>query len=60
MEKTAVFTITRDGKLYNIKCKAFNSYNLIGITQAELFNEMEILTDVFNNVLNVAVMFEIA
>jgi hypothetical protein len=60
MEKTAVFTITKDGKLYNLKCKAFNTYNRIGITQVELFNEMEYLTDTFNNLLNVGILFEIA
>lgn len=59
MNKTAVFTITKDGKLYNLKSKAFNRYNRVGITQAELFNEMEHLTDVFNNILNVGVLFEI-
>lgn len=60
MEKTAVFTITKDGKLYNLKCNSAKNYNRIGITQAELFNEMEALTDTFNNVLEIGVLFEIA
>lgn len=59
MEKTATFTISRDGRLYNIKSKSFNTYNRIGITQVELFNEMEYLSDVFNNVIGIGIVFEI-
>lgn len=59
MDGMAIFTITKDGKLYNIKSKAFSNYNRIGITKVELYNEMEALTDIFNNVLNIGVGFEI-
>lgn len=59
MKKIATFTITKDGKLYNIKSKNYNTYNKIGITIHELYNEMEALTDTFNNVINIGVMFEI-
>lgn len=59
MEKTATFTISRDGRLYNIKSKSFNTYNRVGITVVELFNEMEHLADVFNNVIGIGVVFEI-
>lgn len=59
MEKTAIFTITVSNGLYNIKCKAFNQYNQIGISRDCLFTAMNQLADVFNNVLNIAILFEI-
>ena len=59
MEKTVVFTISKDGKNYNIKSKAFNTYNKIGVPANQLFEAMEELTDTFNNVLEYAILFEI-
>lgn len=59
MEKTAIFTITVNNGLYNIKCKAFNQYNQIGISRDCLFTAMSQLSDVFNNVLKIAILFEI-
>ena len=60
MERTAVFTITVSNGLYNIKSKAYNRYNQIGISRDCLFTAMSQLTDVFNNVLNIGILFEIA
>lgn len=63
MEKTAVFTITRQetmyGWFYDIKCKAFNQYNRCGINQHRFFEAMEELTDIFNNVLGIGILFEV-
>lgn len=44
-------------KTYNIKCKANAEYNY-RISQRELFNIMETLTERFNN-MGIAVLFEI-
>ena len=59
MEKTAVFTITVSNGLYNIKCKHFNQYNQIGISRDCLYTAMRQLTDLFNNVLKIGILFEI-
>ncbi len=59
MERTATFTITVNNGLYDIKCKAFNLYNQCGVSRDCLFTAMNQLTDVFNNVLNIGVLFEI-
>jgi len=64
MEKTAIFTISKasatgNGRRYNITSKQFNTYNKINIPENELFLAMEELTDVFNNVINYAILFEI-
>ena len=45
---------------YNIKSKAFNRYNQIDISRDCLFTAMNQLTDVFNNVLKIGILFEIA
>ena len=44
---------------YNIKSKAFNRYNQIDISRDCLFFAMNQLTDVFNNVLKIGILFEI-
>ncbi len=59
MEKTAVFTISKNGKGYNITSKKFNLYNKISIQANQLFEAMEELTDTFNNVIGYAILFEI-
>ena len=59
MDKTAIFTISKSGRRYNIKSKQFNTYNKIDVPETELFNALEELSDVFNNVLDYAILFEI-
>ena len=59
MEKTAIFTISKSGRRYNIKSKQFNTYNKIDVPATELFEALEELTDVFNNVIGYAILFEI-
>ena len=55
----AVFTISLTSKGFNLTCKSFNRYNKYGITRDGLYTTMLELTDIFNNVLNVGVVFEI-
>ena len=57
--KEAVFTISKGAKGYDIKCKAFNTYNRYGLAKDEIFTAMEQLADVFNNVLEIAVVFDV-
>lgn len=59
MDKTAVFTISKNSKGYNITSKKFNLYNKIGVPANQLFEAMEELTDTFNNVIGYAILFEI-
>lgn len=56
-EKTAIFTISHGIKGYNIKCKAFNTYNRYNIQKSEIITTMEQLADIFNNVLEIGIMF---
>lgn len=63
MEKTAVFTIIREertnGWFYDVKSKAHNTYNKCGLNEHQLFEAMEELSDVFNNVLGMGILFEV-
>ena len=63
MEKTAVFMITREEKtngwFYTIKSRMYNTYNKYDLNEHQLFEAMEELTDTFNNVLNLAILFEV-
>lgn len=59
MEKTAIFTIVKGARGYDIKCKAYNTYNRYGLAKDEIMTAMEQITDVFNNVLEIAVLFEV-
>lgn len=59
MERTTVFTISKNGKAYNITSRKFNLYNKINIPANQLFDAMEELTDTFNNVIGYAILFEI-
>ena len=59
MEKTAVFTITVSNGLYDIKCKEFNLYNRIGVSKDRLFAAMSQLADIFNNVLEIGILFAV-
>ena len=60
MEKAAVFTIMKSDKGLNIKSKAYNTYNKYNVPEKQLFKAMAELTDTFNNVIGVAVVFEVA
>ena len=59
MEKSATFTISKGTKGYDIKCRAFNTYNRYAVSNDELFSAMEQISDVFNNVLEIAVTFDV-
>ena len=59
MEKTAVFTITKSDKGLNIKSKAYNTYNRYNVPEKQLFEKMAELADIFNNVIGVAIVFEV-
>ncbi len=63
MEKTATFTITREEKTngwyYTLRCKAYNQYNKCGVYEKHFFEAMEELTDIFNNVIGIGIVFEI-
>jgi len=59
MEKTAVFTISRSDNGINIKSKGYNTYNKYGLQEKQLFDAMAELSDVFNNVIGIAIVFEV-
>ena len=55
----AVFTISKGVKGFNITNKRFNTYNKYEVPASELFKAMTELADIFNNVLEVAILFEV-
>lgn len=57
--ENAIFTISKAGTALNIKSKRFNTYNRIGISEAQLFQVMVELADIFNNVLGIGIEFEV-
>ena len=59
MEKTAVFTIMKSDKGFSIKSKSYNTYNKYNVPEKQLFEAMAELTDTFNNVIGVAILFEV-
>lgn len=59
MKKTAIFTITKCGFLYNLKAKTHGKYDCKGMTQIELLNEMDYLTNAYKELLGIAILFEI-
>lgn len=56
---TVIFTITKNGNgTYKVFCKnGFNTYNKYDAK--DLYNTMVELADVFNNVIKMAILFEI-
>ena len=57
--KEAVFTISKGTNGFNLKCKNYNTFNRFNIPGAALFNAMKELSDIFNNVIGVAIVFEV-
>lgn len=57
---TAVFTITKGDKGYNIKSKRYNLYNCYNVKEDDIFTAMQRLTDTFNNALEIGILFEVA
>ena len=55
---TAIFTISKGTKGYNIKCSNFNTYNAIEIPGFKVVKVMEELADTFNNTLKIGILFE--
>ena len=58
-KNTAIFTLSRNGNSYNITSKAYNLYNRLQVPAGQLFDTMAELTDTFNNVLEIAILFEV-
>lgn len=59
MQHTAIFTISKGRKGYNVTCDAHSPYNYIEIPGCKLFLIMEELTDTFNNKLKLGILFEV-
>lgn len=60
MQHTAIFTISKGRKGYNITCNAHSPYNYIEIPGFRIFQAMEELADTFNNKLHLGILFEVA
>lgn len=60
MQHTAIFTISKGHKGYNITCAAHSPYNYIEIPGFRIFQAMEELADTFNNKLKLGILFEVA
>ena len=59
MERTIIFTISRGDYGYNIKNPEFSSYNRIEVPSIVLHKAIDELADIFNNTLNLGILFEI-
>ena len=57
--ENAIFTISKGSRGINVKSKRFSTYNRIEVPEAQLFQVMEELADVFNNVLGIGIAFEV-
>lgn len=58
-EKTATATIYEVDEVYNIKVNGFNAYNKYAVPKCALWLEMNDLADLFNNVLEIGILFEL-
>lgn len=58
--ENAIFTISRGtaGRV-NVKSKRFNTYNRNEVPEAQLFQTLEELADIFNNVLKIGIEFAV-
>ena len=60
MNNEAVFTIRDDGgNTCSLLSKKYNRYNKYCIKKADLFKALAELTDIFNNVLGIAIVFDV-
>ena len=63
MKTNATFIITREEKptgwYYKLMCKSYNRYNKYDVHEKNLYDAMYELTDIFNNVIGVGIVFEI-
>ena len=57
-ETTAIFTIFDTGSAFDVKCKRFNTYNKYGVPKSDLWKALSELTDIFNNVIKIAILFD--
>lgn len=57
--KEAVFTISKGASGLDLKCKNYNTFNRYNIPEGILFRVMTELTDIFNNIIGVAIVFEV-
>ena len=53
------FTISKGVKGLNIKAHKYNTYNKYEVPPSKLFDAMSELADVFNNILEIGIMFEV-
>ena len=60
MNHTAIFTISKGRKGYNITCAQYKPYEYIEIPGFKIFQAMEELADTFNNKLGLGILFEVA
>lgn len=59
MNNEAVFTIRDDGgNTCSLLSKKYNTYNKYCIKKVDLFKALAELTDIFNNVLGIAIVFD--
>lgn len=57
--KEAVFTVTEGIKGISIKSKSYSQYNRCEIDRKDLYQAMCELTDIFNNVLGIGILFDV-
>lgn len=58
--KEAVFTITKGANGLDLKCKHYNTFNRYNIPESILFKAMNEIADIFNNIIGVAIVFEVS
>ena len=58
-KRCAVFTISNGKNGYTLHCRAYSEYDVTILSAYELLKTMAELASIFNNVLNVAILFEI-
>ena len=58
--ETATFTISKGTRGVDLKCMRYNTFNRFNVPEATLFKAMAEISDIFNNIIGVAVIFEVA
>ena len=57
--KEAIFTISKGANGLDFKCKNYDTFNRYGIPEGILFKAMQELSDIFNNFIGIAIVFEV-
>ena len=58
-ERKAIFVIKEGVKGYDITNRQYNVYNRYEVPKDQLFVSMTEMSDIFNNVLEIAITFEV-